>query len=341
MRFGYGLITAQRPPDDPRSDADIYREAVELSVLAEDCGFDSVWVSEHHFVDDGYMPSLLITAAAIAQATTSVEIGTAVLLAPLYDPLRLAEDAATVDLISGGRFTLGIGAGWREEEFDHLRIPMDDRAARMRDTVAVLRGAWSGKAFSYKGKTIEVDNAFVSPQPAHKIPILMGGFVDAAIRRSGRIGDGFLGSSSGTSGIEGFRRARELVREGLEASGRSESDFQFILHVPVFAWDDADAWDTVKPYYQYLRWKYPDMGAKRGSSDPGMPPALTPEEEAKLRPTIICGTAAEVVDQIGAFKEALGADTHFICRSYFSGMDYEMQRRSIEILGSSVFPSLR
>src|SRR5438067_4545179 len=142
MRFGYGLITCQRPPDDPRSDADLYREAVERSVAAERAGFDSVWVSEHHFLDDGYMPSLLVTAAAIAQATTHITIGTAVLLAPLYEPLRLAEDAATVDLISGGRFVLGLGAGWRTEEFDVLGVPISGRGAAMRKTVKVLRGAW-------------------------------------------------------------------------------------------------------------------------------------------------------------------------------------------------------
>src|SRR5207247_8751444 len=97
-------------PDDPPTDADLYRQAIERSIRAERAGFDSAWVSEHHFLDDGYMPSLLVTAAAIAQATSRITVGTAVLLAPLYDPLRLAEDAATVDLISGGRFVLGIGA---------------------------------------------------------------------------------------------------------------------------------------------------------------------------------------------------------------------------------------
>jgi alkanesulfonate monooxygenase SsuD/methylene tetrahydromethanopterin reductase-like flavin-dependent oxidoreductase (luciferase family) len=132
MRFGYGLITCQRPPDDPRSDADIYREVVDRCVAAEQAGFDSVWVSEHHFVDDGYMPSLLVLAAAIARATQRVEIGTGVLLAPLHDPLRVAEDAATVDLISGGRLILGLGAGWRAEEFDVFGVPQSERPRRMR-----------------------------------------------------------------------------------------------------------------------------------------------------------------------------------------------------------------
>ena len=166
MRFGYGLVTCQRPPDDPRTDADVYHDAVERCVAAERYGFDSVWTSEHHFVDDGYMPSLLVLCAAIAQATSRVDIGTAVLLAPLHDPLRLAEDAATVDLLSNGRLILGLGAGWRPKEFEVFGVPLSERAARMRETVAILRAAWGPGAFSHDGKIYRYENVNVTPKPA-------------------------------------------------------------------------------------------------------------------------------------------------------------------------------
>src|SRR2546429_587296 len=131
MQLGYGLITCQRYPGDSRTWADLYREAVEMAKLCEEAGLDSVWTSEHHFVDDGYMPSLTVTSAAIAQATGRIEVGTGVLLAPLYHPLRLAEDAATVDCIAGGRFILGVGAGWRAEEVDRLGIPQHGLRRRL------------------------------------------------------------------------------------------------------------------------------------------------------------------------------------------------------------------
>jgi probable F420-dependent oxidoreductase len=341
MRFGFGLVTAQRPPDDARTDVEVYRDAIERCAAAERAGFDSVWVSEHHFVDDGYMPSLLVLCAAIAQATQRVQIGTGILLAPLIDPIRLAEDAATVDVISGGRFILGIGAGWRPEEFDVFGVPMEARAGRMRETVAVLRGAWSDDAFSFTGKHFSYSNVNVTPKPAAKIPIWIGAFAPAAVKRAGRIADGFLGSSSGTSGIEGFARAKDIALEGLAAAGRDPSEFSFALHVPVFAQDGGDAWKTVLPYYTYLRWKYGDMARARGSTKAGSPQPPSPEEEEQLRATIICGTPDDVAGQIAAFRDALGEDIHFICRSDFPGMPQAMELELIDTIGSRVIPKLR
>jgi alkanesulfonate monooxygenase SsuD/methylene tetrahydromethanopterin reductase-like flavin-dependent oxidoreductase (luciferase family) len=334
MRFGYGLLTAQHPPDDTRSDTELYAEIVERCVTAERAGFDSVWVSEHHFVDDGYMPSLLVTAAAVAQATERIEIGTGVLLAPLHDPLRVAEDAATVDLISGGRLILGLGAGWRAEEFDVFGVPLSERAHRMRETVRVLRGAWGPGAFDHRGQKVNV-----TPKPAHPIPIWLGGFAPAAIKRAGRIGDGFLGSSSGTSGIEAFVQAKELALEARAKSAKGGREpFTFALHVPVYASNSGNAWEEVKPYYTYLRWKYGDMGAAHGSTTATSPPAI---DDAQLRPTMIVGTVDEVVQQVRAFFDALGDDVCFIFRSDFPGMPRDQQLQQISTIGSEVISRLR
>ncbi|HYX83467.1 MAG TPA: LLM class flavin-dependent oxidoreductase, partial [Gaiellales bacterium] len=165
MRLGFGLITCQRPPGERRSDAELYRDAIDVSVLAERLGLDSVWLSEHHFVDDGYMPSLLPVAAAIAARTERVTIGTALLLAPLHDPVRLAEDAATVDLISGGRFVLGLGLGWRAEEFEGLGISQRDRRRRLIDAIVVMRQAWSDGLVTGTS-TAPYPGISVTPKPA-------------------------------------------------------------------------------------------------------------------------------------------------------------------------------
>ena len=144
LSLGFGLITCQRYPGDPRSDTELYAQALELAEQAEQGGLDSVWVSEHHFVDDGYLPSLLPLSAAIAARTRRVRVGTGLLLAPLHDPLRLAEDAAVTDLISGGRLTLGVGLGWREEEFAGLGVPLAQRVPRLVASLDTMRRAWRG-----------------------------------------------------------------------------------------------------------------------------------------------------------------------------------------------------
>src|SRR5262249_5327682 len=142
MRLGYGLLTAQRHPSDPRPWSALYAETLEYGALAERAGFDSLWTSEHHFVDDGYLAAQLPVLAAIAARTERIRLGTGVLLAPMFDPLRLAEDAATVDLLSGGRLILGLGIGWRAEEFEGFRVPTSSRATRLEGTIEVLRQAW-------------------------------------------------------------------------------------------------------------------------------------------------------------------------------------------------------
>jgi alkanesulfonate monooxygenase SsuD/methylene tetrahydromethanopterin reductase-like flavin-dependent oxidoreductase (luciferase family) len=340
VRIGYGLITAQRPPDDPRSDADLYREIIERCVVAEQSGFDSVWTSEHHFLDDGYMPSLLVTCAAIAQATERVTIGTAILLAPLHDPIRIAEDAATVDLISGSRFVLGIGAGWRAEEFEVFDVALNERPKRMRETVRVLRGAWGPGTFEYGGRQVNV-----TPKPARPIPIWIGAFAPPAIKRAGRIADGFLGSSTGTAGLAAFVEAKRLALEARRAGGAPSSGsadgFQIALHVPVYVSSGANPWDEIKQHYHYLRWKYPDMALARGSAEAKPPPPLTPETEEQLRPTLICGSPDEAVEQIAAFREALGDDLHFICRSDFPGLPQAQQLKLIDTIGADVIPRLK
>src|SRR3989442_8271169 len=184
MRFGYGLITCQRYPGDPRADVDLYREAMDIAVEVERLGFDSVWTSEHHFADDSYAPSLLPLSAAMAARTRSISIGTGLVLAPLHDPLRLAEDAAVVDLISEGRFILGLGLGWLEWELGAFGVPLRERASRTAAAIETCRQTWGDGLVHEAGVAV-----FPKPVQRPGPPIWLGGHREPALPKAAQAAD--------------------------------------------------------------------------------------------------------------------------------------------------------
>src|SRR5437660_183529 len=246
VQIGIGLFTGQVPPGSSRTFAQEYREVLDLVRLAETLGFDSAWVSEHHGSSDGYLPSLLPMLAAFATATDRIALGTGVMLTPFHDPLRLAEDAAVVDQISGGRLILGLGLGWREEEFRMFHQQVGERVRRTVDTVEVLRRAWTGERFSYEGRAYSYDRVKVTPRPAQEpgVPIYLGGFTDASVARAGRLGDGFIRSRGG---LDEARRSVALAEEGAREAGRDPQTLGFAQLQNVFVWDEGDAWDVARP----------------------------------------------------------------------------------------------
>jgi alkanesulfonate monooxygenase SsuD/methylene tetrahydromethanopterin reductase-like flavin-dependent oxidoreductase (luciferase family) len=158
----------------------------------EDLGFDSVWLTEHHF--QNFSPSPLTLAAAVAARTERVRISTNVMLAPLYNPVRLAEEAATVSVLSRGRFDLGIGMGYSHREFAGLQVDIGHRPSLFEETIEILRRAWRGEAFSFTGKRHNIPEINVTPIPHPPPRILIGAMAEPAIKRAARLGDGYLGA---------------------------------------------------------------------------------------------------------------------------------------------------
>jgi probable F420-dependent oxidoreductase len=204
--------------------------AVTLGRHAEEHGFDSLWAIEHPVVPKGYesvypysregrmpgpeqapMPDPLSWLTWVGAHTTTLRLGTGILILPLRSPVVLAKQCATIDRLTGGRFTLGVGVGWLREEFDAAGVPWDDRAARTDDSIVALRALWEQEESSHNGSHSSFQDVYSFPKPAAgTVPVVVGGHSKAAARRAGRLGDGFFPSD--------HRKLPELVPAMREAA---------------------------------------------------------------------------------------------------------------------------
>ncbi|HJP41238.1 MAG TPA: LLM class flavin-dependent oxidoreductase [Dehalococcoidia bacterium] len=206
----FGLIYDFRnPPEWETPAAELYAETLDHIQAAEAIGFPIAWLTEHHFIDDSYLPSCLAMAAAVAARTKSITIGTAVLLLPLHDPIRVAEDGAVVDAISGGRLRLGVGLGYKGEEFGSFGINLKHRPRRMDEGIEVIRKAWSEGPSSFAGRHFNFSDISVTPKPVQKpLPeIWVAGRSEPAVRRAAKLGDGLI-AGGGPELYEIYRSAR-------------------------------------------------------------------------------------------------------------------------------------
>ncbi|MDG1986860.1 MAG: LLM class flavin-dependent oxidoreductase [Halieaceae bacterium] len=204
--INFGLWSDFRnPPPWAVPNERFYAESMEQILTSEALGYNSVWLTEHHYCEDGYTPSPLIISSAIAQRTTKMRVGTNLICLPLHDPIRIAEDAATISILSGGRFDLGVGLGYRQLEFDQVGRQLNHRPSLMEESVEIIRRAWRGEEINFEGKRFSVGNIQITPIPEHPPKILIGAMAPPAIARAARIGDGFL--CSGTLGLKDYTQA--------------------------------------------------------------------------------------------------------------------------------------
>jgi probable F420-dependent oxidoreductase len=213
----------------------------ELARSAEAAGFESLWVSDHvvmpatfespyPFAADGrptwpattpYIDALVALGLIVA-VTERAAVGTAVLVLPLRHPIIVAKQLASLDACSGGRLRLGVGAGWLREEFDALGVPFDTRGSRLVEWIELLRNCWTGTPTAQAGAHYSLpDGVLCLPKPVHEIPVLIGGHSQAALRRAGRHGDGWLAQQSldaiDTDEIEAAAGVMRVEAEGREA----------------------------------------------------------------------------------------------------------------------------
>ncbi|MFN2589872.1 MAG: LLM class flavin-dependent oxidoreductase [Actinomycetota bacterium] len=305
--------------------ADQYRTCLEQAAWADNLGLTALTLSEHHGWDDGYMSSPFTMAAAVAARTERLVITVAAALLPLHDPIRLAEQIATVDLIARGRVNFVAGAGYADHEFQMAGVDKKRRGTMLEEAIEVMRRAWTGEPFDYEGRTVRVTPTPVTkPHPM----ILMGGSSHAAARRAARLRLPFF-PALGDPTLE------ETYREECEAVGHSP--FVLMPNGPGFVHvtEDPDtAWQTIGRYAMYDAQTYREM--QSGGSRSQVLSSAETLEDLKAEGIYRVVTPEECID----LAKELGPTGSIVLHPLLCGMPVELGWESLELFAAKVLPHI-
>jgi alkanesulfonate monooxygenase SsuD/methylene tetrahydromethanopterin reductase-like flavin-dependent oxidoreductase (luciferase family) len=328
ITIGYG----QRPT------AELYAEVLELAKRAEALGLAAVWTTEHHFVDNDYFPSPLVVSAAIAAVTDRIRIGTGVVLAPLHHPLRLIEDATTVDILSRGRLILGLGLGWSPIEFDAFGASPRTRGRAMEELLDIVDGAVAGTPLVHHGQIYDLPPVNVRPKPYRgRLDTWIGASAEPALRRAARRACGVLLHGP----IYTFRDQVVIVQDELEKIGRDPASFEFGVYLTILPVDrNVDGWTRYGELVLYHDWKYLDMAASAGRADGPLPRlgSLPESEQEWIRDATLVGAAEDIAEQLDLFRHAAGGVLHVVADSYLPGLPAEERFEILERIATEVGP---
>ena len=345
MNLRFGVLWPFRNPSHNKVPWEhLYKSHLDLIADSEAMGFDDAWLTEHHFVDDGYSPSLLPIAAAVSQRTTRMRIGTFLVLAPLHNPVRLAEDTATVDLMSNGRFDLGVGLGYRRKEFSDQGISHTERGGRLQEGMAIVQKLLSGESVTIDGKYYYLNDIQISPpalQRPHP-PIWLGAIAPKAIERAAKMGFHFqsVGPTELNAAYDG----------ALTAAGRNPQEYNIATMRAVYvAQSRSQAWEECAQHLHYLtecygKW-FAEANDKEGD-DKALEGLPTVDEMIKAEAfnffgeDAIVGTPNDAKEMIADYVSR-GRFTHMVMQMALPGLAPNLIRKSMDIFARNVLPAFR
>lgn len=325
MKFGL-MWPLRNPPGSGRDLTQLYRDTLDEIVYAEELGFETAWLTEHHFCDDDYLPSVMPALAAVAARTTRIRLGPYVLLLPLYDPLRLAEDAAVVDVISGGRLDLAMGVGYRDDEFAGLAIPRRTRGRRHDEATEIMLRAWSDEPFTFDGRVFSYPHqVHVTPKPAQRpIPIWLGGTSRPVLERIARLGVPGVAGRPQPEDMD-FFHAR-LIEHGRDPNAIDYLPFRFL-------WVDRDherAKRVAMPWAEWVIGHYQRWFARTDR------PLFAGDIERQC----IMGSPEHCIERLERFFAAgsYAPVRQLVLQPPLLGLDHRESMRMIETFASEVAP---
>jgi alkanesulfonate monooxygenase SsuD/methylene tetrahydromethanopterin reductase-like flavin-dependent oxidoreductase (luciferase family) len=320
----------RNPAGSTLSNPELYAQILEQAALVDRLGFDLVWLTEHHFVADGYLPAFAPVAGAIAARTSRVRISTDIALLPFHHPLRLAEDVAVLDNLSGGRIELGVGMGYAAHEFAAFGIPKRERVSRTEEAVTILRQAWSSEPVRFRGKRFAFDGVNVFPKPVQPggIPLWMAAQSEAGALRAGALGLNLLPQGTAAHTIEPWRKS--LAAHGHDASARRIG----IIRPWLVTDDRARDWPAIRAGERYKTERYREWAASSGDSVADF------ADPARIPQTWIVGDPDHVARELGAFVREYGL-TDVVTWAAPPGVPPAQMNRSLERFAREVMPRLR
>jgi alkanesulfonate monooxygenase SsuD/methylene tetrahydromethanopterin reductase-like flavin-dependent oxidoreductase (luciferase family) len=353
MQFGTYYFLQATPG---RSAEAVITDEVEQMVLSERLGFDSVWLTEHHYADYGISSAPSVLLATVAARTERVRLGMAVYVLPFHHPLRLAEETATLDILSKGRIVVGLGRGNRPQEFLGHGVNQDESRTRMEEGVQVLRAAWTDDRVSFQGRHWQIDDVPVYPKPLTQPhpPLTFAVSSPQSLAWAGA--NAFPIMSSGlTTPIDALQKQRETYVAALKAAGHPASTVSDLLakwivskHVYVAPTDEEACAEAEGPEKWYLdafaRSIRPD--GLHGISDAVRQQATTAADRAAshqwdvlVEDRLFIGSPATVRRKIAELRE-IGVG-ELLCWMNFGGLPPEKVRRSMQLFADEVMPSFR
>ncbi|MFI5338306.1 MAG: LLM class flavin-dependent oxidoreductase [Candidatus Methylomirabilales bacterium] len=313
-----------------------YKEALEEVIRGEDLGFDSIWMEEHHAVPNHYWPSPLTVLAGFATRTAKVTLGTDILVAPFYHPVRLAEEVVLLDIMSGGRFVLGAAIGYKPDEFALYGIDLEKRGARFVEQLSILKALWTQESVSFKGKYFRVEGK-LEPKPITKPhpPVWIGGWGALTLKRAASLGDNWIPGP--TADLARLLNGKRQFLQDRVAAGRTAPITEWPLTRDVIIADtDKQARDLAERHIMdaYRKeyaggWKHPFIDA-----------SIATDLDALMKNRFLIGGPDQVVRALRPFVEEYGM-THLICRLFFPGMPHRHILRELELLSQQVLPAFR
>jgi alkanesulfonate monooxygenase SsuD/methylene tetrahydromethanopterin reductase-like flavin-dependent oxidoreductase (luciferase family) len=305
------------------------RDTLEQVQAARDAGFSSLWVPQHFLsgpkIHQFASSPILGMLAGLAPNMT---LGTAVLLLPMLNPVLLAEEAATLDHLTDGKFILGVGLGYRDHEFQAFGVERKSRVPRLREYIDVMRQLWGNDTVSYHGKYVNFDNVGLSLRPRNgsSIPIWLGGAVDDAVCRAGEIGDAW--SSAGAMSLDELKRWSAMFHQARINHGRPLDYPRQIARECFCGADRRSAVNLVRgplteKYARYAGYGWSSYESGKGNEDPF---------EAFARDRFVIGDEAFVRDELARYRDELSA-TEFRFRLSWAGLEQKEVLASIGRLG--------